>query len=82
MNNSESAASIMSQMGPLTIGNTFVTAWGVMLMFLLPCSLPISPSDIDWPHSTLSCRPLFPRADTVASPESGRSRLACHAQGR
>jgi hypothetical protein len=37
MNNSESAASIMLQIGPLTIGNTVVTAWGVMLMFLLPC---------------------------------------------
>ena len=47
MNNSESAASIMLQIGPLTIGNTVVTTWGVMLMFLLPCSLPI-------PHLTLT----------------------------
>ena len=47
MNNCESAASIMLQIGKLTIGNTFVTTWGVMLMFLLPCSLPI-------PHLTLT----------------------------
>ena len=47
MNNSGSAASIMLQIGPLTIGNTVVTAWSVMLMFLLPCPLPI-------PHLTLT----------------------------
>jgi hypothetical protein len=72
MNNSESAASIMLQIGQLIIGNTIVTTWGVMLMFLLPCSLPI-------PHLTLTShtRPEtvghFFQEPTVASPESGRS---------
>ncbi|MDD5269520.1 MAG: hypothetical protein PHO08_20840 [Methylococcales bacterium] len=59
MNNSEPAASIMLQIGKLTIGNTFVTTLGVMQMFLQPCSLPI-------PHLTLTGR-------TRPSPESGRS---------
>jgi len=39
MNNRESAAAVMFHIGPLTIGNTVVTP-GVMLIFLLSCSLP------------------------------------------
>ncbi|MFA6162647.1 MAG: hypothetical protein WC685_04365 [Methylobacter sp.] len=56
MNNSELAVSIILQIGSLTIGNTVVTTWGVMLMFLLTCSLSIPPSDIYWLSSTLNCR--------------------------
>ena len=51
MNNSEPSASIMDQIGPQTIGNAIVTTWGVMSMFILPCLLPIPPSDIDWLNS-------------------------------
>jgi hypothetical protein len=49
----------MSQIGPLSIGITFVTTWGVMLMYLLPCSLPIHPSDINWLNSTHAAGQIF-----------------------
>jgi len=53
MNKRVPAASIMLQIGLLTIGNiVVVTTWSVMLMFLLPCSLSIPPADIDWLNST------------------------------
>ena len=56
MNNRESVASIMLQIGPLTIGNTVVSTSGMMLMFMQPCSLPITPSVIGWLNSTHCCR--------------------------
>jgi len=43
----------MLQIGPLTIGNTVVSTSGMMLMFMQPCSLPITPSVIGWLNSTL-----------------------------
>jgi hypothetical protein len=44
----------MLQIGPLTIGNTVVSTSGMMLMFMQPCSLPITPSVIGWLNSTHS----------------------------